>query len=260
LKIAALGAAGYLPSYGRQTMSFLVLDGERRILLDAGTGLARLGEPAIAAALPAGAPLDVLLTHYHLDHVVGLSYLPGLAKERPVRIHAPEPPLTAHGPEALDRLLTPPLFPLTVDRWAMPTEIRPYGPSGPDLGGLAVRVRSQRHPGGSVGVRIGDTIAYVTDTVMDPATAELARGVDLLLHEVWLSEEEALAEDAARTGHSDAGAVADLAREAGVGRLWVVHHHYRRSPEDVLRMAERMAARAGLPVEVPVEGRFVEIG
>ena len=263
LRLAALGAAGYFPSAGRQTMSFLVVAGEVRLLLDAGTGVSRLAQPEIAAELPPGAMLDVLLTHYHLDHVVGLSFLPNLARERRLTIHAPAPPLTQFGPEALDRLLTPPLFPLPIDRWAMPTSVRSYGADGPTLesaGGLSIRVRAQKHPGGSVGVRIGDELAYVTDTVMDPATADFVRGVKLLLHEVWLSEEEAAVEDAAKTGHSDAGAVADLAKSAGVGKLWVVHHHPRRSPEAVAAMAERMAARAGLPVEVPVEGRFVQVG
>jgi ribonuclease Z len=260
LKLSALGAAGYLPTHGRQTMSFLLVDGETRLLLDAGTGLGRIIEPAIAALLPPGRRLDILLTHYHLDHIVGLSYLAGLSQERPLRIHAPAPPLVAAGPEALDLLLSPPLFPVTIDRWAMPVEVVPYSSTQLTIGSLTLRLRSQRHPGGSVGVRVGDRLAYVTDTVMDPATVDFVAGVELLLHEVWLSEEEAVVEEAARTGHSDAGAVADLAREAGVGKLWVVHHHPRRSPAEVASMAGRMAARSGIPVEVPVEGVVVELG
>ena len=89
--------------------------------------------------------------------------------------------------------------------------------------------------------------------------AEFARGVKLLMHEVWLSEEEAAVEEAAKTGHSDARAVAEMAKRAAVGKLWVVHHHPRRAPEAVAAMAARMAESAGLPVEVPVEGRLVGI-
>lgn len=259
MKLAPLGTAGYLPAAGRQTMSFLLATGAESLLLDAGTGVARLLEPAVAALLPAGQRLDILLTHYHLDHVVGLSYLLGLAADRPLRIHAPAPPLTAIGAEGISQLLSPPLFPLPVERWPMPVEIAPF--SGPDLaiGGLRLQLRRQKHPGGSVGVRLGDALAYVTDTVIDPATADFVRGVRLLLHEVWLTAEEAAESDPAPTGHSHADAVADLARAAGVGRLWIVHHHPRRSAEDLARMAAAMQRRAGLPVEVPVEGEVYEV-
>jgi ribonuclease BN (tRNA processing enzyme) len=259
VKLAVLGTAGYLPAAGRQTMSFLLATGSESLLLDAGTGVARLLEPAVAALLPAGRRLDVLLTHYHLDHVVGLSYLLGLAGDREIRIHAPAPPLTTFGPEGIARLLSPPLFPLPIERWPMPVGVAPFGGPQLEIGELRLQLRRQKHPGGSVGVRIGDALAYVTDSVIDPATADFVRGVKLLLHEVWLTAEEAAENDPAPSGHSDSGAVADLARAAGVGRLWVVHHHPRRSAAELARMAEAMRRRAGLPVEVPVEGEVYEL-
>ncbi|MEO7793196.1 MAG: MBL fold metallo-hydrolase [Thermoanaerobaculia bacterium] len=259
MRLAALGTAGYMPAGGRQTMAFLLATETEALMLDAGTGVARLLEPEIAKLLPAGRRLDVLLTHYHLDHVVGLSYLLGLAADRPVRIHAPAPPLTSLGPEGLRSLLSPPLFPLPIERWPMPVEVVPFSGAELAIGGLRLLLRRQKHPGGSVGVRIGDELAYVTDSVIDPATIEFVRGVKLLLHEVWLTAEEAAETDPAPTGHSDAGAVADLARAAGVGRLWVVHHHPRRSAADLARLAETMQKRAGRPVEVPVEGAVYEL-
>ena len=259
MKLAALGTAGYLPAAGRQTMSFLLATGTETLLLDAGSGVARLLEPQIARLLPADRRLDVLLSHYHLDHVVGLSYLLGLAADRPIRIHAPAPPLTVGGPEGIAQLLSPPLFPLPVERWPMPVEIVPYSRPELAIGGLHLALRRQKHPGGSVGVRIGDALAYVTDTVIDAATADFVRGVKLLLHEVWLTEEEAATSDPGASGHSHAGAVADLARSAGVGKLWIVHHHPRRSAAELAQMAVAMSARAGLPVEVPVEGEVYEL-
>ena len=44
MKLAALGTAGYLPAAGRQTMSFLLATGTETLLLDAGSGVARLLE------------------------------------------------------------------------------------------------------------------------------------------------------------------------------------------------------------------------
>ncbi len=257
LRLLPLGTNGFIPAAGRQTMSFLVERDGEALVLDAGSGLARLLEPAAAETLARLERLDIVLTHYHLDHVVGLSYLPGLVPERAVRIFAPAPPLTASGPEALATLISPPLFPVTFDRWPMPVEIVPY--SGPELeiGSFRIAVRGQRHPGGSAGLRIGDELAYVTDTVLDPATAEFVRGVGLLLHEVWLTDDEAAVEDAARKGHSSAGPVAELARRAGVGALVPVHHHPRRTPADLEALSARLRRGSDLVVLNATEGRWI---
>ncbi|MFN7941460.1 MAG: MBL fold metallo-hydrolase [Thermoanaerobaculia bacterium] len=259
MRLVPLGTNGYIPTGGRQTMSYLVLTDEAAILLDAGTGVARLFEPEVRAHLVPFARLDVVLTHYHLDHVIGLSFLPGVWRGRPVRIHAPGPPLTEFGPEALDKLIEPPLFPLRLHHLPSPVEVVPYGPEGFAIGATKFAVRRQKHPGGSCGLRLDDALAYTTDTVIDPATAEFARGAKLLLHEVWLTDEESAVEDAGRTGHSAAGPVADLAFAAGVGRLFVVHHHPKRPNEDLEPIAESMRGRAGCPVEIPVEGRVYEL-
>lgn len=256
-RLVPLGTNGFIPSHGRQTMSFLVVGESAALLLDAGTGVARLLEPELVALLAPIRRLDILLTHYHLDHVVGLSYLPGVWKGRPVRIFAPRPPLTEGDAEsALARLVAPPLFPATLDTLPLPVEVIAYGEERLEIGEHVLRLRRQPHPGGSVGVRLDDRLAYTTDTAIDPGTVELVRGVGTLLHEVWLTDEEAAREDPTAGGHSAAGPVADLARAAGVGRLFPVHHHPRRSDAELHAMAASLAERAGLPVEVPCEGRI----
>ena len=254
MRLLPLGTNGYIPSQGRQTMSFLASEDGAALVLDAGSGLARLLEPAAQEMLAGVARLDIVLTHYHLDHVIGLSYLPGVARDRAVRIHAPTAPLTLAGPEALARLIGPPLFPVPFERWPMPVEVVPYGPSGLEVGSFRIAVRAQRHPGGSAGLRLGDALAYVTDTVLDPETARFAAGVRTLLHEVWLTDEEAAREDAAATGHSAAGPVGDLARAAGAGELVPVHHHPRRTDAEVRALVESLRARDGLAVRLAVEG------
>lgn len=259
MKLLPLGTNGFIPARGRQTMSFLVVDGDAALLLDAGSGVARLLEPAANAALEGIERLDVLLTHYHLDHVVGLSYLPGVARDRRLRIFAPAPPLTEGGPETLATLIAPPLFPITLDRWPMPVEVVPFGGPALEIGPFRLRVRAQRHPGGSAGVRIDDRLAYVTDTVVDPETARFVRGVGTLLHEVWLTAEEAEREDAGRTGHSAAPGVAALAKRAAVGRLVPVHHHPRRDSAGIGELARDLAARSGREVRVVVEGEPLDL-
>lgn len=260
LRLVPLGTNGYIPSQGRQTMCFLLLGGDGlALLLDAGTGLARLLEPEIAALLVPCPRLDILLTHYHLDHVVGLSYLPGIWREKPVRLHCPTPPLVDLGPDrALAQLLSPPLFPIPLAEFPSAVEVVPMDGTGAHrVGALEIRLRRQQHPGGSVGVRVGDLLAYVTDTSADDATAVFVRGVSLLLHEAWASDSEARANDPGGHGHSAAAGVARVARGAEVTRLMPIHHHPARSGREVRELARAIQDQAGngIEVTVPEEGR-----
>jgi len=239
-------------------MSFLLEREGALLLLDAGSGVARLAEPGPARWLESAERLDVVLTHYHLDHVIGLSFLPGVARHLRVTIHAPAPPLTEAGPEALERLLSPPLFPHTIAEWPMPTEAVAYRAGPLEIGPFSLATRAQRHPGGSVGLRVGDWMAYVTDTVADPATVPFVSHVDLLLHEVWLGDGERTA--AAASGHSSAAEVADLAARAGVRRVALVHHHPARDAAALEALRASVERRAGLPALLLEEGVPLDVG
>jgi len=240
-------------------MCVLVATPGAALLLDAGSGVARLAEPEIRRHLEGVARLEIVLTHYHLDHVIGLSFLPGVLESLPVRIHAPVPPLVAAGSEALDRLLAPPLFPVPLHRWPIEVEVAPYAAPTLGIGPFAVSTRAQKHPGGSVGLRLGGHLAYITDTVLDPGTVDFVRGVDTLLHEVWLDDEEAMTVDAGRAGHSTVSGVADIARQAGVRRLVPIHHHPKRDAASLAAVVETLRARSGCAVELAQEGRRLPV-
>ncbi|MEZ5331159.1 MAG: MBL fold metallo-hydrolase [Thermoanaerobaculia bacterium] len=258
LRWVALGTNGFFPSWGRETMSFLLHRGGRALLFDAGTGLGRLVEPELRRWVEDQDRLDLVLTHYHLDHVVGLAYLSGLWN-RPVRIFGPEAPLVDADPvTALRRLVSPPLFPKPLDELGLDVEIVPYSGTELTIGSFDLVLRRQRHPGGSVGVRVDDALAYVTDTEPDPGTVDLCRGARTLLHEVWSTGEEAAAPDYEARGHSSTTAVAEIASEAGVGRLVPVHHRPDRDATAVAAVAAELASLTACPVVLADEGRAYE--
>lgn len=257
-RLLPLGTRGFIPARGGQTMSFLLEREGALLLLDAGSGVARLAEPGPAEWLASAERLDVVLTHYHLDHVIGLSYLPGVARHLPVTIHAPAPPLTEAGPEALERLISPPLFPHAIAEWPMPTNVVGYAEGPLRIGPFTLRLRAQRHPGGSVGLRLDDAMAYITDTVADPATVPFVNRVDLLLHEVWLSDEEAA--NALASGHSAAAEVAEIAALARVRRVALVHHHPGRDAAALEALRASVEQRAGLPALLLEEGKPLDVG
>jgi ribonuclease Z len=69
--------------------------------------------------------------------------------------------------------------------------------------------------------RPGKSVAYCTDTRPCNAAVELARGVDLLIHEATYLEE--LKDEAREYGHSTAAGAARVALEAGARRLLITH-------------------------------------
>jgi len=254
LSITPLGTNGFIPTHGRQTQCYLVRRDASAFVLDAGTGLGRLLEAPLADALRGLDRLEIVLTHYHLDHTVGLSYLTAVAGSLPVRIHAPAPPLVDGTPEALSRLIAPPLFPLRFAEFPTAVEVLPYHGNELEVGGARLRLRRQEHAGGSVGVVVDNRLAYLTDCEAEEASAEFARGVELLLHEVWVTDEEAAA-GAQRRGHSTVEKVAAVATAAGAGMLMPMHHHPTRSPAELEAMAARLGELSTARVVLPVEGR-----
>ena len=76
MQLHCLGTAGYHPNEHRHTSCYFLP--ESGIVLDAGTGLFRL------AGLIQTSTLDILLSHAHLDHVAGLTFLLDVLFRRPV--------------------------------------------------------------------------------------------------------------------------------------------------------------------------------
>ena len=69
MRLHFLGTAGYHPNRRRDTACLMIP--EAGILLDAGTGIFR------ARDLIGTPTLDIFLSHVHLDHSVGLTFLLG---------------------------------------------------------------------------------------------------------------------------------------------------------------------------------------
>jgi ribonuclease BN (tRNA processing enzyme) len=239
-------------------MTFLVLTDDQALLLDAGTGVSRLIELPVQQLLEPYDELDIVLSHYHLDHVIGLSYMPAIWTRGRIRVFGPASPLVDAEPEAaLNQLLSPPLFSARHQSFPAPVELIAIRQERFQAGGLAAQVWRQAHPGGSVGVRLGDDIAYLTDTGVEPANRERVQGVKLLLHELWATDAEA--EQGGASGHSHFSAVAGFVKAAGVRSVMLVHHHPKRPNTEIRELTERMAEVTGVPVELPEEGRVYEL-
>jgi ribonuclease Z len=103
--------------------------------------------------------------------------------------------------------------------------------------------------------RPGRVLVVTGDTRPCPATAEAARGADLLVHDATFGDEEAAR--ARETYHSTSREAAQVAREAGVRRLVLTHlsARYDVDPSPLLRQAgdefpAAAVAHDGMQIEI----------
>lgn len=212
MKLILLGTTGYHPNNLRHTACLMLP--EAGIVFDAGSAMFRVRD------LLKTPEFDIFISHAHLDHILGLTFLIDVMHQGPcqrARVHADPATLKAID----EHLFAEPLFPVKPQADFLPL-------AGPVAlrDGAVVNSFPVEHPGGARGFRVDwpdRSMAYVTDTTARPDAAyiDAIRGVDLLVHECYFDDSmQAWAE---KTGHSSITPVAEVARAAGVGRLVLVH-------------------------------------
>ncbi len=218
MRIVLLGTGGYHPNERRHTACVMLP--ESGVILDAGTSFFRVAERLQTDSV------QIFLTHAHLDHIAGLTFflvplLRGTVKR--ARLYGTTRTLDA----VRQHLFAEPVFPILPPFEYIDLE---QSEAIDVPGGVLTHRPLPSHPGGSRAFRIdwparGDappkSLAYITDTAVDGTYTEFVRGVDLLIHECYFPDDKVVW--AAQTGHSHTTPVAELAREAGVRRLVLVH-------------------------------------
>ncbi len=278
MKVTPYGVRGSVASpgsatarYGGNTSCVRVTGPDGTVLvLDAGTGIRSLG-----LELPPGlGRVDVLLTHLHMDHIIGLGFF-GPLYNPDVEVHIWGPASATLSLEArLRRYLAPPLFPVLLRDLPCRLELHHMGRGSFSIGTFRIRAARICHPGSTLGYRIETeqgSLAYLPDH--EPALGarrfpldaewtsgfDLAEGVDLLLHDAQYTREEYLRH--AGWGHSTMHDAIAFARLAGVMHLAPFHHDPGR--DDAALEAAIAAAVAetkpGFPVTPAAEGRSFDL-
>ena len=213
VKLHFLGTTGYHPNNHRQTACLMLP--EMGVIFDAGTGMFRVRD------LIQTDTLDIFLTHVHLDHSMGLTFLYDILHEKNLRrvtVHMAEENIEI----VKQHLYNEKLFPVAPNFEFAVLSDQPFElETGGQLTAIPVD-----HPGGCHGFRLQvneSSLAYITDTTAheDAPYVRQIENVNTLIHECYFPD--GWEEKAALTGHSCLTPVAQVARAANVGRVFLVH-------------------------------------
>lgn len=227
MKLHLLGTGGYHPSEQRHTACLMLP--EPGIVLDAGTAFFRVAQHV------ENKHIKVFLTHPHWDHIVGLSYVivPLLTEQvDKITVYANQ-----HTIDAVKKhLFAEPTFPhmpdfefITLEECGSSLQVENCKVSWHPL---------VSHPGGCFGYRIETdqfSFSYISDTAVDGTYTEFIRGVDLLIHECYFSDD--MQDWATKTGHSFKSEVLELARDAQVKQLVLTHIDPDQTDDNPLKLA-----------------------
>lgn len=214
--------------HGGATACVVLEDGDRRLILDAGSGLRQFGL-SLAESARTGHH-DILLSHAHWDHVLGLPFFaPLYDAEATVTVLGPDQPASTLD-QVVRGLLAPAVWPLVP---AARLQVRAVTAGAVE--GTAFQVRAHRvaHAGVTLGYRIdtetGPSVSYITDNELgrmhSGERAELVHfvaGSDVLIHDAaW---PDALLPERAGWGHSSVGEAIALGMDAGCRTVVLFHH------------------------------------
>jgi phosphoribosyl 1,2-cyclic phosphodiesterase len=244
MRVTIWGSRGSYPApgaatlgYGGNTSSVAVELGDgQSVVLDAGTGIAALGDRLARQAAEA-APIHLLLSHLHLDHIQGLPFFAPLWTPG-AELHIWMPVPADHSPaQAIARYMSPPLFPLQLSDAAARIVLHKLPAGDWTIGPARVRAEAVVHPGPTVGYRLeqGDfSLAYIPDHEpyrdTEPDTVEprrlsgygLARDATLLLHDAQYFDHEYGSRRG--WGHSSVAHAVAFGLAARAQRLLLFHH------------------------------------
>jgi phosphoribosyl 1,2-cyclic phosphodiesterase/ActR/RegA family two-component response regulator len=272
--------------YGGNTSCVEVRVGDGIIILDAGTGIRKLGLALVEEFKDRPIRLDVLLTHTHWDHIQGFPFFPpAYDLNNKIAIYGFEG--ARQGLQStLSSQMENPYFPISMQQMPGTITIHELKELNFRVGVVGVKAHFLKHPGVCTGYRLstpGGSISYLPDVeLFQQLRTRWKAGADSVRRqeiETVPDEDHNLLEfirdsevliidsqyDAAEYeqhigwGHSCFEDGVTLAIQGGVRRLFLFHHDPDHTDEQISRMVARareiaLRRRSPLIIEAAREG------
>jgi len=265
--IRCWGARGSVPVSGEQYLRYggdttcvelRTRDGQT-IVIDAGTGIRRLGKRLLSEA---ASPVHLLFTHAHWDHLLGFPFFKPLYKPSySMRLYGC-PCAQSSVKEFISGTMAPPNFPVPLEDVHADVAFETQCDVAFNLGSVVVTPIRISHPNEGLGYKFeedGRCFVFLTDNELGfrhkggLATEDYAafcEGADLLIHDAEFNPQEY--QHTRTWGHSTYADVLKLALEAKVKALGLFHHNQDRSDDQIDAIADtcrNLIADAGAELE-----------
>lgn len=245
LKFIFYGVRGSWPvadrkvnKYGGNTSSILVEKDDKIIILDAGTGIINIGN-YLKEEKPGIKKLDIFLTHFHFDHILGLPFFePFFNEEFEINIYS-EPFINKSSKDIILTIFNRPYSPISSK--GIKAKINFIELDGKKrktisfTNGIAIDYKKENsHP--QCGVLIyklavkGKSLVYATD-VETPGgfkkdILDFIKGADVMIHDSQYFDTHYNAKDNPKKGfgHSSVSMAINNAKLAKVKRLFLFHY------------------------------------
>jgi len=240
-------AGGQYLKYGGDTTCIEVTakSGET-IIIDAGTGIRRLGNSLIDGNIT---KYYLLFTHAHWDHVLGIAFFRPLQFGKVKIIIQDRKFLGLSTKDVLSEAMKPPFFPIALKDLNADIQFDKSLNNVFSIGSVAIETISTSHTGGGKGYKFiedGKTFVFLTDNELGfdhhegmgfNAYMNFSRDADLLFHDAEYTEAEYKRRKS--WGHSSIPDVLDLALKANVKKLGLFHLNQDRTDDQMDKIVNK---------------------
>lgn len=249
MKVLFWGTRGSIATPGKNTNIYggnttcveIILDNNKHLIIDAGTGIRHLGEYLVKKGIQQ--EIVILVTHSHWDHIQGFPFfLPVYNPDQKVTIKGFSSSCSILQDIFSNQMLTS-YFPINFEDLKAHTTFKELSFGIDHTFDLEIEIIQNIHPGGSIGFKFKDKnqiITFITDCELKPIInsstlwddiIKFCNGSDLLVFDSQYLPSEL--DKYKGFGHSTYEEASKLAIEADVKRLLLTHHDPRRTDKGV---------------------------